>query len=274
LHTFDPTSPEPQPPPPPFAPVAPAVTVTLTEPDFTLLDVFLIVLVAVAALVFCVMAGAFILVIVRGPHAIDPKDPTSMALLLVPVQVAAYVLTVGFMVFYVWAKYHVGFLRAVRWNMPTAKVAWLLLAGGSVVAFGSELGGSLLHRWMPKSLPIEQFFTTPTSAYTLAAFGVLVAPLVEELFFRGFLYPALARWMGQGLGVVLTALLFALLHASQLAMAWAPLLVVFVVGLVLTLIRVRTNSVASCVLVHAGYNLTLFTTAFFATGHFHHLENM
>jgi uncharacterized protein len=274
LQIIDPTSPEPPPPPPPLAPIAPAVTVTLTEPEFTLLDVFLIVLVAVVALVFCVMAGAFILVIVRGPHAIDPKDPTSMALLLVPVQVVAYVLTVGFMVFYVWAKYHVGFLRAVRWNMPTGKLAWLLLAGGSVLAFGSELGGSLLHRWMPKSLPIEQFFTTPTSAYTLAAFGVLVAPLVEELFFRGFLYPALARWTGQGLGVGLTALLFALLHASQLAMAWAPLLVVFVVGLVLTLIRVRTNSVASCVLVHAGYNLTLFTTAFFATGHFHHMENM
>ena len=250
------------------------MSVSVAEPEFNLLDVFLIFLVAGAALLFCTVAGFMILVIVRGPHAIDPKNPANAALLLIPIQVAAYVLTVGFMVFYVWAKYHVGFLRAVRWNMPTGKLVWLALAGGSLLGLGSELAGGLLHRWIPKSLPIEQFFTTPASAYALAAFGILVAPLVEELFFRGFLYPALARWAGQGVGVGLTAGLFALLHAGQLAMAWAPLLVVFLVGLALTLVRVRTNSVASCVLVHAGYNFTLFTLAFFATGHFHHMDKM
>lgn len=254
--------------------MAPGVTSSVAEPDFNLLDVLLIVLVAILALFFCALAAGIFVVILRGPHAVDPKDPASAALLLVPAQVAAYVLTVGFMVFYVWARYRVGFLRAVRWNMPEGKLAWLALAGGSVLGFGSELAGGLLHRWIPKSLPIEQYFSTPASAYTLAAFGVLVAPLVEELFFRGFLYPALARLTGQAAGVVLTAALFALLHGGQLALAWAPLLVVFVVGLVLTLIRVRTNSVGFCVLVHAGYNFTLFTIAFFATGHFHHMENM
>jgi membrane protease YdiL (CAAX protease family) len=271
LHTIDPTSPEPQ---PPLPPIAPTITVNFAEPEFTLLDVFLVVVAALVALFFCAMAAGIILVIVRGGHAINVKDPTTAVLLTLPIQLAAYVLTVGFMAFYVWAKYRVGFLRAVRWNMPAARLAALAVAGGAVLGFGSELAGGLLHRWMPKSLPIEQFFATPASAYALAAFGILVAPLVEELFFRGFLYPALARWTGRAVGVGLTAFLFAMLHASQLALAWAPLLVVFMVGTVLTLVRVRTNSVAACVLVHAGYNLTLFITAFFATGHFHHMEKM
>ncbi len=142
------------------------------------------------------------------------------------------------------------------------------------LAGGSALAGGLLHRWIPKSLPIEQFFSSPASAYALSTFGILVAPFVEELFFRGFLYPALARWTGSALSIVVTAGLFALLHAGQLALAWAPLLVLFAVGTVLTLVRARTNSVATCVLMHAGYNCTLFTMLFFATDHFHHLEKM
>ena len=234
----------------------------------------MIVLAALASLLFCGLATGVILLILRGPHAIDTKNPAGAALFLIPAQLAAYVLTVGFMAFYVGAKYHAPFLPAVRWNMPAGKSVWLALAGGSVLGIGSQLAGALLHRWIPKSLPIEEYFTTPASAYVLSAFGILVAPLVEELFFRGFLYPALARPMGQAAGIGLTAGLFALLHGGQLAMAWAPLLVLFAVGTVLTMVRARTNSVATCVLIHTGYNFTLFTMLFFATDHFHHMEKM
>lgn len=234
----------------------------------------LVLLAAVGALVFCGVAGGAILLILRGPHAINPKDPASAVMLIISIQVAAYAMTVGFMVFYVWEKYRAGFLRAVRWNMPAGKVAWLSVAGGSALGFGSVLAETLLRRWIPTHLPIDEFFKTPTSAYAVAAFGVLLAPAVEELFFRGFLYPALARRTGQAVGIAITAALFALLHAGQLALAWAPLLILFAVGSVLTLVRARTNSVATCVLVHAAYNLTLFTILFFATGHFHHMEKM
>ena len=108
----------------------------------------------------------------------------------------------------------------------------------------------------------------------MAIFGVTVAPFVEELFFRGFLYPVLARWLGVGLGIVLTAIPFALLHSAQLGNAWGPLVVLFVVGVVLTAVRAVTKSVASSMLVHIGYNLTLFSLLFVASGHFHHLEKV
>ena len=64
--------------------------------------------------------------------------------------------------------------------------------------------------------------------------------------------------MGLLWAVVLTALGFMSIHASQLAESWGPLLVLFLVGSVLTLVRAFKQSVAASVLVHMGYNGTLF----------------
>ena len=106
----------------------------------------------------------------------------------------------------------------------------------------------------------------------LAGFGIFVAPFMEEFFFRGFLYPVLARRMGLLWAVVLTAVGFMSIHASQLAESWGPLLVLFLVGSVLTLVRAFKQSVAASVLVHMGYNGTLFIMLYVATQGFHHLE--
>jgi len=81
------------------------------------------------------------------------------------------------------------------------------------------------------------------------------------------------RW-GRLLAVLITSGGFALVHSEQLGQAWGPLLVLFVVGLVLTLTRVGTRSVAPGLLVHVGYNLTLFTLLYLGTDHFRHLERM
>src|SRR5260370_38714818 len=108
----------------------------------------------------------------------------------------------------------------------------------------------------------------------MTAFGVLLAPIVEELFFRGFLYPALARRTGVMVAIVLTAAGFAFIHESQLAQAWAPLLMLFLVGLVLTITRARTGSVAAGVLLHMAYNATLFALVYAASDGFKHLEKL
>lgn len=81
------------------------------------------------------------------------------------------------------------------------------------------------------------------------------------------------RW-GRLLALLITSGGFALVHGEQLGQAWGPLLVLFVVGLVLTLTRVVTRSVTPGLLVHVGYNLTLFTLLYLGTDHFRHLERM
>jgi membrane protease YdiL (CAAX protease family) len=59
-----------------------------------------------------------------------------------------------------------------------------------------------------------------------------------------------------------------------LAHAWAPLLILFIVGLVFTLARVVTRNVAPGFLMHVGYNFTLFGLLYIATDHFRHMERM
>jgi uncharacterized protein len=242
------------------------------NPVFNLLDVAVIVLAAVLALIASVLIATIVYAAVHSPGKIDPKELATNAVFIVPVQVAAYVFTIGFMVLYIWIRYRTSFLDAIGWNMPAGKAIGGALLGGIALALTSGFLESLLHRWIPKSLPFEEFFRTPASAYALAAFGILVAPLVEEIFFRGLLYPALARPMGVGLAVVVTSALFALVHGSQLANAWAPLLVLFVIGSALTIVRAVTRSVATCVVIHMTYNLTLFTILFFQTQGFRHME--
>jgi uncharacterized protein len=102
-------------------------------------------------------------------------------------------------------------------------------------------------------------------------FAVSLGPLMEELFFRGFLYPVLARRLGAVGGIVLTALPFGLMHYLQYR-SWSAVLIVVLVGVVLTTVRAVTKSVASSFLAHVGYNGALMVLTALATDGFRHME--
>lgn len=230
--------------------------------------------IVVVGIVVIALFGVAAIWIATASHLFRGMPPGQLArdpLLIIPAQFAAYMVLVFFMYAVVRRERGYRFFPAVRWNWPHG--TWIgFMALGAIVAIAGQLLSALLP--IPKSLPIDQFFHSPADAWMMAIFGVTVAPFVEELFFRGFLYPVLARGLGVGLGVVLTAIPFALLHSAQLGNAWGPLVVLFVVGVVLTGVRAVTKSVASSTLVHMGYNLTLFGLLFVASGHFQHLERV
>jgi CAAX protease family protein len=162
------------------------------------------------------------------------------------------------------------FLNAIHWNFPR-KPAIFLFAG---VVFSVVLQALAHFLPIPKNLPIDKFFRTSAEAWVLTIFGVTLAPLMEELLFRAFLYPVLKRRLGIIAGVILTAVGFALLHGAQLMFSWGPVLVIFVVGLVLTIVRETRNSVASSLLIHMAYNGTISVLMFIATDGFRHLERL
>jgi uncharacterized protein len=162
------------------------------------------------------------------------------------------------------------FLAAIHWNWPS-NVAMYVLAG-LLLSVALQLLARLLP--IPKELPIDNFFRTPAEAWAVGLLAVLCAPLMEELFFRGFLYPVLARSAGMPIAVLLTAVAFALLHGAQLGFSWGPVLVIFLVGIVLTVVRARKNSVAASVLIHMAYNGTITVAMFAATDGFRHLEKL
>jgi CAAX protease family protein len=205
-----------------------------------------------------------------GPVRPAPADLARNARVVVPAQFGAYLVVMAYMAWVVRSRGR-RFWAAIRWKWPPATwFGWMAL--GVALALLVQSASLLLP--IPKSLPIDRYFRDMLGAYMMAAFGLTCAPLVEELFFRGFLYPALARRWGLAVGVVVTAALFASIHASQLAHAWAPLLLLFFVGVVLTVVRARTHSVATTFLIHVGYNGTLFGMLYLASDHFRHFEKL
>jgi membrane protease YdiL (CAAX protease family) len=171
-----------------------------------------------------------------------------------------------YMVLLIEGKYHVRFWPAIRWNWPTAVFGFM---GIGVLMLALDFLGRFLP--MPKTTPFDQFFDRPLDAYLTVAFAISLGPLMEELFFRGFLYPVLARRMGAFWGILLTALPFGLIHYLQYR-SWAAVLIIVLVGVVLTTVRAVTKSVASSFLAHVGYNGTLMVLAAWATDGFRHMD--
>ena len=98
----------------------------------------------------------------------------------------------------------------------------------------------------------------------LAVFGILLAPVVEEMFFRGFLYPVFERSHGAVSAVLATSTLFSLVHGVQYGWRWQNLLMLLGVGAVFGTLRARTHSILPSAFLHAGYNATLFAAVFVA----------
>ncbi len=194
-----------------------------------------------------------------------------VGMLVILAQFVAYIAVAIYMVSLVEGKYHVRFWPAIRWNWPGSprKVfGWGVF--GVLVLFATGLLSHFLP--MPKSTPFESFFKRPMDAYVMSVFAISFGPLMEELFFRGFLYPVLARRMGAAWGILLTALPFGLMHMFQYGYAWGVVLLIFLMGVVCTAVRAATGSVAASFLVHVGYNATDMFVLAVATNGFRHME--
>jgi hypothetical protein len=99
--------------------------------------------------------------------------------------------------------------------------------------------------------------STGAKLAVLAAYAVIVAPLAEEVLFRGLLLRALQRRFGATAAVVVSALVFGVVHwlldpAAGTAVV-VPALVVF--GLVAGRFAVRSASLSRPILLHVGFNL-------------------
>lgn len=81
--------------------------------------------------------------------------------------------------------------------------------------------------------------------------AVVVAPLVEEFFFRGLLLPALIRWLGSPIrAVVVSSVLFGLIHQSVPATV-VPLTIF---GAILAVAYLRSKSLAVPMMIHMLFN--------------------
>mgnify|MGYP006433290787 CR=1 FL=1 len=96
---------------------------------------------------------------------------------------------------------------------------------------------------------LEQVLSGAPFPVLLAVTVVVLAPLAEEVFFRGFLFAGLAKRFSWPIAAVLSAFLFALLHVQPLAVA--PL---FLLGLLFAVLYQRSGSIWPAILLHATLN--------------------
>ncbi len=111
--------------------------------------------------------------------------------LLIPTMAVGYLIAgaiVWALFTYLWQR---PFAQALHWNFAAVRRRWVrLLAGGVALSLVVQLLSNFLP--IPKTLPIDDFFRTPADVWMVALFGTFMAPVFEELAFRGFLLPSFA----------------------------------------------------------------------------------
>ena len=188
--------PNPLPEPAPIA-ATPPLTVTLPveplpasveNPSWTGWDIASLALLILVLVVFFSLALALVEMVVWFPKLSLP-EVLALPGVIVPAQVVAYAVVIVIMQ-QIAGRLGNGALRELHWNWPQVWATYLF--AGFVLAIGLQAFAQLLP--MPKHLPIDEFFKTRLEALTLSIFGITIAPLLEELFFRGFMYPVVDRW--------------------------------------------------------------------------------
>jgi membrane protease YdiL (CAAX protease family) len=92
------------------------------------------------------------------------------------------------------------------------------------------------------------------------ALTIIYSPVAEELFFRGYMQPKLESRFGRWLGLVITAVLFTIIHLPKVLLTPLvgplDLIAFFVLGVIFGYVRDVGKSVYYPTLCHVGYNLS------------------
>ncbi|HWS88620.1 MAG TPA: type II CAAX endopeptidase family protein [Pyrinomonadaceae bacterium] len=144
------------------------------------------------------------------------------------------------------------FLRTLGWEWGRGLSFWrcvwlallLLGTGYAIIYVAGECDNEL-----------ERILRSSRSAALAAAFAAtFTAPVVEEVVFRGLLYPALRRLVGVGWAVAVVFVIFAAIHVPQYWPCYGVIGTILLLSLVLTVVRARTGRLLPCVLIHFVFN--------------------
>jgi membrane protease YdiL (CAAX protease family) len=178
-------------------------------------------------------------------------DPTLIFYSILGV-VPAHILTFLLIWFLVSNRGRRPFWETLGWTFPESFGLWktIILAVvllGVGVLFTQLVGG--------KETALEQIINSSLKARFATAFlAFATAPLVEELIFRGVLYPALQRAIGMAGAVAIVTVLFAGIHVFQYYDNFAVVGVITMLSLSLTLLRARTGRLLPSFVLHLVFN--------------------
>lgn len=176
------------------------------------------------------------------------------------------------------SRFHSPFWHTIGWRklevgrMPQGVVYFGLILGGFFLSIIVSLGSEL---FPPKNdLPIHSLFQDRSTTTLFLLIAVLLAPVVEETIFRGYIYPVVGRSFGKGWGIIVTGILFGLLHAGQLWGGWGQIALLVFVGIVLTFARAVSRTVVASFVIHTSYNSVQVIGLLIATHGLRHLQGV
>ncbi|MBD0372508.1 MAG: CPBP family intramembrane metalloprotease [Pyrinomonadaceae bacterium] len=137
-----------------------------------------------------------------------------------------------------------------RWNSTLEIIASICLAMVLLV-----VGGLITYFYGGEPTDIDQIINSSTAArFVLAFLATATAPFVEEVIYRGILYPALQRAIGIAWAIVGVTLLFTLVHYWQYQNNISVLAAIGFLSLALTLVRAYTGRLLPCFVIHLVFN--------------------
>ncbi len=186
------------------------------------------------------------------------------------------------------------FWRTLGWRAWAARLdsggfrPWMFFGCGGGLAIFVAVAASRVKG--AENTPMEDLFKDPHSALLLMAMAVFIAPLVEETIFRGYLYPLFASQLGTlasylgmdparsvrfGItgGILVTGVLFGMVHGAQLGWNWGLVSLLTTVGIIFTFARAKTGTVLASFLMHLGYNSFIAVVSIVATKGFQHMPS-
>lgn len=238
-------------------------------------DILILVVLAFGGIVLISILIMLALRLAGLPAAQIGNSPGTMSVIAIVAQIFLDLGLLAYLAAQMRLRFHSPFWRTIGWRaiktrslVRTLPYSALVLGGFSlaaIVAFAEEL-------FPPKHpLPIQAVTQTPHAAVLFMLSAVLVAPVVEETIFRGYLYPVAARSFGVGMGVVFTGTLFGLLHARQLWGGWWQIALLVMVGIVFTIARAATRTVVASYVLHVSYNALPVIAALLSSVRLRHL---
>lgn len=205
-----------------------------------------------------VMTTALWLLILSGIRLLGEGSataPDEQAMALSPLHLAlaqtiAFT-TVLLLVTQPWSR----FASTLRLTRPTALTVATGLLGGLSLQFPLAEIGNMVHEVWPMSIEERARLAdllvaeSMSEGVVIAVAFIVVAPVTEELLFRGFILNELAHRYGSGVALVWSSLLFGLAHLSLTASIYAT-----VAGLILGAMALKTRSTTTSIVLHAGVN--------------------
>lgn len=146
--------------------------------------------------------------------------------------------------------------RTVGFSLPESWTTFKGMVICGAIAVALFAAGALITKAFPgQKTDLDILIESSYAARVVTAFlAVFTAPLVEEVIYRGMLYPAISRLMGAGVAIGLVSLLFASVHFLQYKNNLAVIGAITLVSITLTTVRALTRRLLPCFVIHLLFN--------------------